>query len=227
MQCLYWLVKSEVSHTTKYSSLVDAVQCMGCDYFKHLNCAENAKHKSQNIISEFLQVISTQIEEKQLQNTLSSSYFLLLINESTDISVINEMVIYARYVYNGDMATTFLRICELFNGIADTIEKTLQEFMTDRGLPIAKMVGLGTDGANAMVGRHNGVAARFKQHQPLLTTIHCICHRLDLAAAQAGNDVTYIRDKFKPTLSQLFYFYRNSSVRIWGLQAIEKLLETP
>ena len=37
MQCSYWLVKSEVSHTTKYGSLVDAVQYMGCDYFKHLN----------------------------------------------------------------------------------------------------------------------------------------------------------------------------------------------
>ena len=32
MQCLYWLVKSEVSHTTKYGSLVDTVQYMGCDY---------------------------------------------------------------------------------------------------------------------------------------------------------------------------------------------------
>jgi len=67
MQCLYWLVKSEVSHTTKYGSLVDAVQYMGCDYFKHLKQAENAKCKSQRIISEFLQVIGTQLEEKQLQ----------------------------------------------------------------------------------------------------------------------------------------------------------------
>ena len=62
MQCLYWLVKSEVSHTTKYGSLVDAMQYIGCDYFKHLNQTENAKYKSQRIISEFLQVITTQIE---------------------------------------------------------------------------------------------------------------------------------------------------------------------
>lgn len=62
---------------------------------------------------------------------------------------------------------------------------------------------------------------------PTLTSIHCICHRLALAAAQAGNYIAYIRDKFKPTLSQLFHFYHNSSVRMSGLQAIEKLLETP
>ena len=138
MQCLYWLVKSEVSHTTKYGSLVDAVQYMGCDYFKHLNQAENAKHKSQRIISEFLQVIATQLEEKQLQKALSSDYFSLLIDETTDIAVINEMVIYARYMHNGSVATTFLKICELFDGTANTIESSLQEFMTDKGLPISK-----------------------------------------------------------------------------------------
>ena len=42
-------------------SLMDTVQCMGCDYFKLLNHAENAKYKSQRIISEFLQVIATQM----------------------------------------------------------------------------------------------------------------------------------------------------------------------
>ena len=82
----------------------------------------NAKYKSQRIISEFLQVIATQLEEKQLQNALSSDYFSLLIDETTDIAVINEMVIYARYMYNGSVATTFLKICELFDGTANTIE---------------------------------------------------------------------------------------------------------
>jgi len=77
-------------------------------------------------------------------------------------------------MYNGSVATTFLKICELIDGTANTIESSLQEFTTDKSLPVSKMVGLGTDGASVMVGRHNGVAARFKQRQPLLTSIHCI-----------------------------------------------------
>ena len=99
--------------------------------------------------------------------------------------------------------------------------------MEENGLTMSKMMDFGTDGAAVMTGKHNGVAARFKQRQPLLTSVHCVCHHLALAAAQAGNDVTYIPKKFKPTLSQLFYFYQNSSVRMSGLQAIEKLLESP
>ena len=190
MHCLYWLVHSEIPRTTKYGSLVDAVQYMGCDYIKNLNHAENAKNKCQRIIGEFLKVMGTQIEKKQLKDVVSSAFYSLMIDETTDVSVLNEMVIYGRYVQNGKVATTFLKICELCNGTADTIEMTLLGYMEENSLTMSKMMGLGTDGDAVMTGKHNGVAARFKQRQPLLTSVHCVCHRLALAAAQAGNDVT-------------------------------------
>ena len=86
MQCLYWLVKAEIPHITNYSSLVDAVQFMGCDYFKHLHRGDNAKYKSQCIISEILQVLAAEIEKKQqLEKLASSSFYSLMIDETTDI----------------------------------------------------------------------------------------------------------------------------------------------
>ena len=135
IQCLYWLVHSEIPHTTKYGSLVDAVQYMGCDYFKRLNHAENAKYKSQRIISEFLQVMATQLEKK-LEDVLSSAFYSLMIDETTDVAVLNEMVIYARYVQSGKVVTTFLNICELSNGTADTIETTLLAYIHGRKQPL-------------------------------------------------------------------------------------------
>ena len=171
--------------------------------------------------------MALQNEKKQLQGVLSSACFSVMIDETTDVAVLNEMVIYARYVENGKVVTNFLKICELFNGTADTTETTLVANMEDKGLSMSKMVGLGTDRASVMTGVHNGVGARLKRCQPILTSIHCVCHRLALAAAQAGNDMPYTCNKFKPTLSQLFYFYHNSAVRMSGLQEIEKLLESP
>ena len=58
----------------------------------------------------------------------------------------------------------------------------------------------------------------------MLTTIHCVCHHLALAASQAG---TFIDKNFKPTLTQLFYFYQNSPAHMSGLKAIQELLEPP
>ena len=77
-----------------------------------------------------------------------------------------------------------------------------------------------------MTGCHNGVAVQLARRQPLLTSIHCVAHRLAQAASQAGDDVRYISNTIKPTLQQLFYFYEISAVRMAGLKAIEQLLQT-
>ena len=88
------------------------------------------------------------------------------------------------------------------------------------------LAGFGNDGASATTGKHSGVAARIKMKQLILISIHCITHRLALAAAQAGDKVKLIADTFKPTLKQLFYFYENSPVRLSGLKGLEELLQT-
>lgn len=62
MQCLHWLVKSEIPYTGHYNSLLSAVQVMGCEQLKHLNQGENAKYTSQQIIQEFLQVMAARFE---------------------------------------------------------------------------------------------------------------------------------------------------------------------
>ena len=88
-------------------------------------------------------------------------------------------------------------------------------------------MGFGSDGASVMTGRKSGVATRLKHRQPKLIAIHCVAHRLALAAAESSERVRFIRYTFKPTLAQLFKFYENSAVRTAGSKSIEQLLETP
>ena len=59
-----------------------------------------------------------------------------------------------------------------------------------------------------MTGRVAGVAARLKCRQRVLTSIHCIAHRLALAAGQAGEKIKF--------LSKTLAF-----------KAIEQILELP
>ena len=99
-------------------------------------------------------------------------------------------------------------------------------YREEKSIPLSRLAGFGSDGASVTTGKHSGVATRIKNKQPFLTCIHCVAHRLALAASQAGEKVKFIRDTFKPTLQQLFYFYENSSVRSSGLKALQELLET-
>ena len=56
--------------------------------------------------------------------------------------------------------------------------------------------------------------------------MHCVAHRLALAASQASQSIPYLAC-FKDIFSNLFYFYHNLSVRQSGLTAIQMVLEDP
>ena len=169
MQCLYWLIKSEIPHTSNYNSLVKAVEFMGCEHLRHLNHGENAKYSSQRIIQEFLDVMGEQLRQDELQHLFSSPCYSIMIDETTDIAIINEMVIYVRYLSpEAEICTSFLAILELNNGTAETVEKALLTYLEDSSIPLSSLVGFGSDGASVMTGRLNGVGARLKRLQPIL-----------------------------------------------------------
>ena len=182
---------------------------MGCTHLKHLHCGENAKYTSRRITQEFIQVMGSTIERSQLNELLAAPFYSILIDETTDIAVINEMVIYCRFIRSDcQVRTVFLKIVELSNGRADTIEEAVKSYLGNSLIPLSRLVGLATDGASVMTGRHSGVAARLKAVQPIITSIHCVAYRLALAAGQAGDKVKFIANTFKPTLRQLFLLLR-------------------
>ena len=57
-----------------------------------------------------------------------------------------------------------------------------------------------------MIGRHNGMAAILKRDVPDLINIHCVCHRLALARADASKELSYIR-KVEVLVLQVWKFY--------------------
>ena len=54
------------------------------------------------------------IKQNQLDQLLSSPLYSVMIDKSTDVAVISEMVVYACYIKQGVVKTTFLRLSELF-----------------------------------------------------------------------------------------------------------------
>ena len=207
MQCPYWLVKSEVPHTTNYNSLIKATEFMGCPQLKYLYHGENAKYSSQRTIQEFLKVIGEQIEQEILVNLLTSPLYSIMIDETTDVSVLKELVVYALYLTTGaKVCTSFLAIIDLPNGTAETVERYLTTYLESKNIPISRMVGFGTDGASVMTGKHNGVAAHLKHRQPILISVHCIAHRLALAAGQSDESVRTSLIHSSPPLSSCLTF---------------------
>ena len=74
--------------------------------------------------------------------------------------------------------------CKPFEGRTTSIEifKVLNDFIEQNGISWEKCVGVCSDGARAMTGRHGGVVTRIQSVAPNTVFIHCSIHREPLAA---------------------------------------------
>ena len=56
--------------------------------------------------------------------------------------------------------------------------------MNKCGVPMSKVIGVGSDGASVMTGDVKGVNGMTKKHSPFLVFVHCMAHRLNVAVLQ-------------------------------------------
>ena len=88
-----------------------------------------------------------------MQQLKSSLFYSLLIDESTDVAVLKQLVVVARCILpSGAVETMFLDICDIQDGTASTIEHILLQCLKRYGLDISNLRGFGSDGAAVMVG---------------------------------------------------------------------------
>ena len=74
-----------------------------------------------------------------------------------------------------------------------------------------------------MTGRHNGLGVKLKQLNNILIQVHCVAHRLNLAASQASKDIDYL-ERYKGQINSIYKFYSNSDVRYDKLREIQQLV---
>jgi len=70
--------------------------------------------------------------------------------------------------------------------MAQKLYDKVMECLAKDGLSVSNLVGLGSDGASAIVGRHNSVATLMQEAQLGIVLFRCICHSLHLAASKAS-----------------------------------------
>ena len=135
MKSLYWLAKNEVAHTTKYQPLLQLLLNLNCLFVESLRLGANATYTSEMIIQEFTSVMASQVEKETLCRFQNSPYVAFMCDESTDISVLKQLVRYGRYLDDsGGTQTVFLQIKDLFNGTAETIDAALVKYCNDKSI---------------------------------------------------------------------------------------------
>ena len=109
---------------------------------------------------------------KKLVADVGDQRFSLLLNESTDVSVV------IRYFSDTKqtIVSTFLGLVELEGGDVKSIARAVEAFLEKCCLTKEKLLGIGTDNASVMTGINNGVHKVLKEEYGLkhLVLIRCV-----------------------------------------------------
>ena len=173
-------------------------------------------HVSWDSHQEFVKAISEVLTHDIRQKIKESEYYSVMVDESTDVHVDQNILIYVKICVNRDPKTIFLKIKKLEGATADIIFNCFRSVMEEEGLSFHNIVGCATDGAAVMVGVKSGFITKLKSEAPHLVVIHCIAHRLALASGQAADSVKYLV-KYQDLLNNIAGYFQNS------LKNMEKL----
>jgi hypothetical protein len=151
------------------------------------------------------------------------TFFSILSDESTDLSITKNLIIYVRFVRDGVAQTKFLGNVMITEGTADGITGTILTVLKQRQLNVLQLVGFCSDGASVMTGRVSGVGARLAQHAHCLLSTHCMTHRLALMCVDAVKENVYLQ-KYRSMLGQLNAYFSCSAVRQHKLALAHEVL---
>ncbi|KAI5391632.1 hypothetical protein KIW84_076446 [Lathyrus oleraceus] len=112
------------------------------------NCRGNLKLTSPDIQKDIVKVAATVITQVILDD-LGDDLFAILIDESRDISVKEQMVVVIRYVNNeGKVIERFLGVVHVSNTSALTLKSGLESLFAKYGLSLSRIRGQDYDGAS-------------------------------------------------------------------------------
>lgn len=113
----------------------------------------------------------------ELVKDVGEEPYSLILDESTDISVMKYLAFIIRYhsKVQNDVLNEFLGFVELERATAEAQHLATKEFLAKVGLNVKNMIGLGVDGALSLCGSENSVFTRFKAEVSLFNSgCHCL-----------------------------------------------------
>ena len=182
-------------------------------------------YSSEEVKIEMLDAINHILEEKVDCDIANSEFIGLIIDESTDVTFHKKLNVYVKCLdEKKESIIHFLDCINVIDGKAETIVSEIVELFQRKGIKFNKLMTLASDGASVMTGRLNGVGVRLKrEYSSHLTQIHCVAHKLALAAGQACRDINLLSE-YQLTLKNVYRYFANSAVRYNELRAMQDIM---
>uniref|UniRef100_A0A8C5FLG9 HAT C-terminal dimerisation domain-containing protein n=1 Tax=Gadus morhua TaxID=8049 RepID=A0A8C5FLG9_GADMO len=201
-------------------------------------CGENVAKQlslvplSNDTVSRRIQAMSENVIQTLVERIKDSPYFSIQLDETTDVADLANLLVFVRYEYEKATHEDFL-FCQSLQTrtTAEHIFQLVNALFQETGLDWKKCVGVCTDGARAMTGRHSGVVARIREVAPDVQWTHCSIHREALAVKRMPAELKAVLDtavkavnfiKSRPMHARLFHVLCDEM----GSEHVQLLLHT-
>ncbi|XP_045172112.2 uncharacterized protein LOC123534103 [Mercenaria mercenaria] len=154
------------------SSVVPALNdlCIrqGVSQLSDLKVDSHTTYEHNTSIGEFQDCLADVLREDLLVKVKQSGKFSLMFDETTDISVHQNLISYIRVLETNGFGTVephtyFLGINQLNRANSESIFGKVLEMFGKKGIDISNLCGVSTDGEAVMVGNKSGVVTRLNK----------------------------------------------------------------
>ncbi|KAL4126233.1 hypothetical protein QTP88_010459 [Uroleucon formosanum] len=167
------------------------------------------KYISPSIQNDIISTCGDVILKKVVKEVNESGYFSVLADETTDISVVEQLTICVRYLVGSgkekNVHESFLKFTEVASLIGENL---------------ASAIFNGYDGASNMSGHIKGVRTIIRNKYPKALYVHCVAHTLNLAVSSACN-IQPVRNCLG-TIEKMYCFFNSPKRHQVILKAISE-----
>lgn len=165
---------------------------------------------SNNSATRRTETLADDVRKTLIQKLRNAKDISICVDESTDNTDIAQLAVYVRFLDGELFREELLALIPMLGKTTgqDIFDK-ISGFFTDNEIPLNNVTSLVTDGAPAMLGINNGLAAKLKAVNPNLISYHCIIHNSVLCMK--------LKAKYEDTMGMIIklvnFLRANSSLR--------------
>ena len=153
------------------------------------------KYTAPDMQNEILKTMGLHVLRQVVESIRSAPFLTLMIDETTDISNKEQVVVCFRWVdSNLEPHEEFIGLYQVDSTQASALVATIRDVLQRVNVSITKLRGQCYDGASSMSGSRGGVAIQLQREEPRAVYTHCYGHALNLACSDAVKNGKIMRD---------------------------------
>ena len=169
---------------------------MVLEWLKKKTC----KYTSAEIQNEILKIMALEVLRQVAVNLQGASFYTIMVDETTDISNDEQVVLCLRWVDNTfDVHEEFVGLYKVESISSNSLVAVIKDTLLRLNLTLTKVRGQCYNGAANMAGSKSGVAKQLRGEEPRAVFTHCYGHALNLACGDAIKRCKTLRDALDST----------------------------